>query len=737
MNTTCLTGQGSLETVTQFKKFNHSVKKQIKERKRLSTQAHKMCITPFTLAKPLPDSIRRGIEFLSGYDMSDVQVHYNSPWPEYFQAQAFAYGTDIYLSPGAESSLAHEAWHVVQQKQGRVQVTGSINDYWFNDERELEEEADKASEIIRLHSFQGDCQSQTGQLKKGIVEKPVIQQELAIGEDLYQINNRMSMDALWITIKDNKLLDKIVGKENLEFKKKLLKEIILDMMYDADTVNGSEDLNEKLTKNKYNMKYVIFNTWQEFEKEVIIRSAGYLAVNQMNKLMKDYPVEKNNQLTNIKIGEEQKIKNKLKEDLAKINHDWKRKKRELAEEWKKEYNKLVTEGKNDEDIQKIKKLKELNAKKIYDEMKKKLTAKNELDLKKLEDEYCRNTFIWTTASYLEKDVNVKILTAPLFLWLTNESNILPQRMNCWETVIFSFYLAGVINKDYMVWANFRVKTPKILSGLEGFGKKTISFLIECYKNHDVYCNIKKTEISVSFKSPNKDFREDRPWIPEDLIVPRGRIVIFADGAHVAISTGKSVKLGEKAKSLFQRDYGHGILEIDGVTSGVTETTMEDIITVRRMYSTNYIIAPLPICNSTNNITMIYEDHKVAVLRNNLVRKYMGNKKLDIKSRNLQSEQMIDDLSNKKMENLKAKIKEIKVQNKKDLKKIETFYKELIERELNERIQKRKKYKPPLVFNASNKLCNPYGDSFKFRTEIKRTDKKKVEIKKTESKGVNK
>ena len=43
--------------------------------------------------------------------------------PAQLQAHAFAQGADIHMAPGQEKHLPHEAWHVVQQKQGRVKPT--------------------------------------------------------------------------------------------------------------------------------------------------------------------------------------------------------------------------------------------------------------------------------------------------------------------------------------------------------------------------------------------------------------------------------------------------------------------------------------------------------------------------------------------------------------------------------------------------------------------------------------
>lgn len=98
-------------------------------------------------AKPnntgLPDNLKTGIESLSGMSMDSVQVHYNSSQPAQLNALAYAQGTDIHVAPGQEQHLPHEAWHVVQQAQGRVQPTMQMKDgVPVNDDRGLEHEAD-------------------------------------------------------------------------------------------------------------------------------------------------------------------------------------------------------------------------------------------------------------------------------------------------------------------------------------------------------------------------------------------------------------------------------------------------------------------------------------------------------------------------------------------------------------------------------------------------------------------
>jgi Domain of unknown function (DUF4157) len=90
----------------------------------------------------MPRSLARGIETMSGVNMEHVRVHYNSPKPLQVQAHAYAQGGDIHLASGQERHLPHEAWHVVQQAQGRVRPTTSVNGTRVNDNPALEREAD-------------------------------------------------------------------------------------------------------------------------------------------------------------------------------------------------------------------------------------------------------------------------------------------------------------------------------------------------------------------------------------------------------------------------------------------------------------------------------------------------------------------------------------------------------------------------------------------------------------------
>ncbi|MBN1147061.1 MAG: DUF4157 domain-containing protein, partial [Anaerolineales bacterium] len=99
----------------------------------------------------LPDDLKAGAENLSGVSMDQVKVHYNSAQPTQVNALAYTQGADIHVAPGQEQHLPHEAWHVVQQAQGRVKPTAQVHGAAINDsvalEREAEEMGQKAQSL--------------------------------------------------------------------------------------------------------------------------------------------------------------------------------------------------------------------------------------------------------------------------------------------------------------------------------------------------------------------------------------------------------------------------------------------------------------------------------------------------------------------------------------------------------------------------------------------------------------
>jgi|GEM_PF-3833454 len=100
-----------------------------------------------TLKRPnrtgLPDRLKAGMEAISGVALDHVRVRFNSAAPAAIDADAFAQGRDIHIGPGQERHLPHEAWHAVQQAQGRVRPTTTLHTGApLNDDRGLEREAD-------------------------------------------------------------------------------------------------------------------------------------------------------------------------------------------------------------------------------------------------------------------------------------------------------------------------------------------------------------------------------------------------------------------------------------------------------------------------------------------------------------------------------------------------------------------------------------------------------------------
>src|SRR5688500_8047953 len=91
----------------------------------------------------LPEGLRTVMEAMSGFSLADVVVHRNSAEPARLGAAAFTKGDQIHVAPGQERHIPHEAWHVVQQKQGRVRPTLQMKGAGISDDPALEEEANR------------------------------------------------------------------------------------------------------------------------------------------------------------------------------------------------------------------------------------------------------------------------------------------------------------------------------------------------------------------------------------------------------------------------------------------------------------------------------------------------------------------------------------------------------------------------------------------------------------------
>jgi len=136
----------------------------------------------------MPDHLKSRMEQMSGYSMDDVRVHYNSDKPAQLQAPAYTQGADIHIAPGQEKHLPHEAWHVIQQKQGRVMPAMQYKGTGINDDAALEHEADVMGEqaltccppagIVQQKPVSGTCiqRKVTAKLRSTLSGRSVIGQ---------------------------------------------------------------------------------------------------------------------------------------------------------------------------------------------------------------------------------------------------------------------------------------------------------------------------------------------------------------------------------------------------------------------------------------------------------------------------------------------------------------------------------------------------------------------------------
>ena len=131
----------------------------------------------------LPNNLKSGMESISGHSLDDVKVHYNSSKPAQLNAHAYAQGTNIHLASGQEKHLAHEAWHVVQQKQGRVQPTTTVSGAKVNDDVGLEKEADvMGSKALQLKSSEinNDSIITKKKINNSFIKKNVTQRNVIV-----------------------------------------------------------------------------------------------------------------------------------------------------------------------------------------------------------------------------------------------------------------------------------------------------------------------------------------------------------------------------------------------------------------------------------------------------------------------------------------------------------------------------------------------------------------------------
>ncbi len=134
----------------------------------------------------LPDGLKASMENMSGYALDDTRVHYNSSKPAQLNAHAYAQGNDIHLASGQEKHLPHEAWHVVQQKQGRVRPTiQSKEGIAINNDTALELEAD----VMGAKALQASTQESFSPSLTDTQPTPLVQQKTSNTQPVQRVLN--------------------------------------------------------------------------------------------------------------------------------------------------------------------------------------------------------------------------------------------------------------------------------------------------------------------------------------------------------------------------------------------------------------------------------------------------------------------------------------------------------------------------------------------------------------------
>ena len=81
------------------------------------------------------------IEKETGLSFRNVKIYYASDKPKQYQANAVAFGSNVYLKSGHENKLKHELGHVKQQEYGLVKANCYTNGQPMNTEKNMEHDA--------------------------------------------------------------------------------------------------------------------------------------------------------------------------------------------------------------------------------------------------------------------------------------------------------------------------------------------------------------------------------------------------------------------------------------------------------------------------------------------------------------------------------------------------------------------------------------------------------------------
>ena len=229
-----------------------------------------MVEAPAAVVKPnntgLPDQLKSGIEALSGMSMDHVRVHYNSDKPAQLQAHAYAQGSEIHIGPGQEKHLPHEAWHVVQQAEGRVRATRQMaGEVEINDDVWLEGEAD----LMGIRALSNVPQNQRNTMDLSSAPITLLQRR---AEDPYELGAVDSPQVHHI-IAHSKLkggIDKLNPDTQGEIKRAFMPELV------SITIRQLLNINDRLVAKTTNTEFKVAD--QQADKNNIFPEMTWLDV---------------------------------------------------------------------------------------------------------------------------------------------------------------------------------------------------------------------------------------------------------------------------------------------------------------------------------------------------------------------------------------------------------------------------------------------------------------------------
>ncbi|MEL6535750.1 MAG: DUF4157 domain-containing protein [Bacteroidota bacterium] len=148
----------------------------------------------------LPDGLKAKMEGTFGTRLDNVRVNKNSSFPAKVGAIATTQGNRIDFAPGhynphtaqGQKLIGHEAWHTVQQAQGRVKPTLQMKTgHMVNDSSQLEAEADRMGERVVHAPATGEQPPVVSDSYPGNTQGPI--QRTAIGFEVQMLKSKITL----------------------------------------------------------------------------------------------------------------------------------------------------------------------------------------------------------------------------------------------------------------------------------------------------------------------------------------------------------------------------------------------------------------------------------------------------------------------------------------------------------------------------------------------------------------